>query len=75
MFPKTCTVQAIKMDRISAETLLQAKAAGFLGIQVACCAYNFPVVEFYNNMLHLVVTCSVLAPTEVSKMFPKACTI
>ncbi|KAK7844145.1 caffeic acid 3-o-methyltransferase 1 [Quercus suber] len=27
-----------------------AKEAGFSGIQVACCAYNFSVVEFYKNM-------------------------
>ena len=27
-----------------------AKEAGFSGIQVACCAHNFSVVEFYKNM-------------------------
>ena len=39
-----------RKERTEREFERLAKDAGFSGIQVACCAYNFSVVEFYKNM-------------------------
>ena len=39
-----------RKERTDREFESLAKESGFLGIQVACCAYNFSVVEFYKNM-------------------------
>ncbi|KAM3711673.1 hypothetical protein ACJW31_01G125900 [Castanea mollissima] len=39
-----------RKERTEREFQRLAKEARFSGIQVACCAYNFSVVEFYKNM-------------------------
>ena len=39
-----------RKERTEAEFAKLGKEAGFSSTKVACCAYNFSVVEFHKNM-------------------------